>query len=72
MYASLIPVADLGRGPVPPPYFWTKLRPEGPQKIFLGGGESPPPLSKGLDDLPPLHCICRGLNPALLTPVLHV
>ena len=28
----------------PPPYFWTKLRPEGPIKFFWGGGP-PPPLA---------------------------
>ena len=30
--------ADPGEGPGdpgPPPYFWTKLRPEGPKNIFL-------------------------------------
>ena len=31
------------RGGPPPPYFWTKLRPEGPIK-FWGGGP-PPPLA---------------------------
>ena len=62
-------VADRGevaRGARPPPYFSTKMRPEGPKNIFL---ETPPPLylrvwmhrsptppslSKGLD--PPLPC----------------
>ena len=34
----------------PPPYFSTKMRPEGPKKIFL---ETAPPLSQGLDDRPP-------------------
>ena len=46
------------RGPDPPP-FWTKLRPEGPKKVY-GGGDCLPPLSKGLDDLSsPLiqHCL---------------
>ena len=35
-----------------PPYFSTKMRPEGPKKIFL---ETGPPLSQGVDDqsLPP-------------------
>ena len=41
-------------GTRPPPYFWTKLRPEGPDRA--------PPLSKGLDDRPPLS---QGLDPAL-------
>ena len=35
-------MAHSGEGP--PPYFWTKLRPEGPIK-FLGGGGPPPPLA---------------------------
>ena len=37
------------RGARLPPYFWTKLRPE--EKFF--SRPTPPPLSKGLDDLPP-------------------
>ena len=46
-----VTVADPGKGPwgVHPPYFWTKLWPDG-KKIFLKTG--PPPLSDGLD--PPL------------------
>ena len=41
-----------GRGLVgPPPYFLTKLRPEGRKKFFLETGSTPPPpLSQGLDD----------------------
>ena len=72
MYASLMPVADPGEGPSPPPpYFWTKLRPKGPKKV-CGGGGPPPPLSKGLDDLPPpliQHCLhlyyvhCKSITP---------
>ena len=31
------------RGGPPPPYFWTKLRPEGPIKLW--GGGPPPPLA---------------------------
>ena len=40
-----------GRGPGArvPPYFSTKMRPEGQKKIFL---ETEPPLSKGVDDQP--------------------
>ena len=38
-----------------PPYFWTKLRPEGPDRA--------PHLSKGLDDHPPT--LSQGLDPAL-------
>ena len=41
-------MANLGEGPGP--YFYTKLRPEGPKKIFLETGL--PRLSKGLDDRP--------------------
>ena len=38
------------RGPAPPPYFWTKLRLEGPKKNFL---RLPSPLlSQALDDCP--------------------
>ena len=72
MYASLMPVADPGEGPSPPPpYFWTKLRPKGPKKV-CGGGDHLPPLSKGLDDLPPplsstaytcITCIVNQLHP---------
>ena len=41
------------RPPPPPttPYFSTKMRPEGPKKIFLETGSSL--LSQGLDDRPP-------------------
>ena len=72
MYASLMPVADPEEGSRPPPYFWTKLRPEGPKKICAGGGDCLPPLSKGLDDLPPpliQHCLhlyymhCKSITP---------
>ena len=56
------------RGGTPPhPYFKTKLRPEGPKKIFL----RPPPLSQGMDPpalpSPPLS---EGLNPTLLLILL--
>ena len=47
-------VADSGEGPwgaAAPPYFLTKIRPEGPKKILLG---TAPPLSQPLDDRPPL------------------
>ena len=46
-------VADPGEGPGEhaPPYFSTKMRPEGPKKMFL---ETAAPLSQGLDDRPPL------------------
>ena len=41
-----VTVADPGKGlggpPPPPPYFWTKLRPDGPKKIFWK--TSPPPF----------------------------
>ena len=46
-----------GRGPGPPPYFWTKLRPEEPKKFWGGTG---PPLSQGLDDCPRL--LSEGLD----------
>ena len=54
--AHLRSVADPGEGPgMGRPYFYTKLRPEGPKKIG-GGPGSPryaPLLSKGLGDWPP-------------------
>ena len=40
-----------------PPYFWTKLRPEGPDHA--------PHLSKGLDDHPPPPTLSQGLDPTL-------
>ena len=44
-----------GRGPGdPPPYFSTKLRPEGQKKLF-GDRPPTPPLSQGLDDRAPLY-----------------
>ena len=45
------PVADPGERPGgagSPPYFWTKLRPEGPKK-FWGGDCPPAPQSQGMD-----------------------
>ena len=41
----------------PPPYSWTKLRPEGPKKIFW---RAPPPFPKGVDDRPPPPLISRS------------
>ena len=43
------------QGRVPcPPYFWTRLRPEGPNKIFFEiKPSSTPPLSESLE--PPLE-----------------
>ena len=57
-------VADPGEGLGPPPYFQTKLRPEGPKKTIW----RPPPsslLSKGLDAHPPPPPLSQGLDPAL-------
>ena len=45
-----VTVEDPGLG-AHPPYFWTKLRPDGPKKIFWR--RPPPLLFQGLDDLPP-------------------
>ena len=46
-----VTVEDPGLG-AHPPYFWTKLRPDGPKKIFWR--RPPPPLLfQILDDLPP-------------------
>ena len=36
--------------PPPPPYFLTKLRPQGPKFFFLEVGPLPPPLSQGHED----------------------
>ena len=50
---NMTSVADPGEGPggpAPPPYFYTKLMPEGPKKKF----GDPPSLSKGLNDRAPL------------------
>ena len=38
----------------PPPYFYTKLRPEEPKNFFLETAPPPAPLSQGLDDRLPL------------------
>jgi len=56
-----IAVADPREGPGPP-WFWTKIRPEGLKKIFLR--PVPPPLSQGLDDRPPPP-LSEGLDPPL-------
>ena len=54
-------VADLGEGPggaVPPPLFFfnfkTKLRPEGPKKIFLETAPPPPYLRVWTTSPPPI------------------
>ena len=68
-------MADPGEGPGGglPPYFQTKLRPEGPKKIFK---TAPSPLIQCLDDRPdpPLsECLDRplGWTPERSLP-LHV
>ena len=55
-------VGAWGATPPPPPYFWTKLRPEELKNIFLETG--PSPLSKGLDDHSP-RPLSQGLRPPL-------
>ena len=45
-------VADPGEGPRPPPYFWTKLRPERRNKIFFLR-PPPPPYLRGWMTAPP-------------------
>ena len=46
---------------LPPPYFWTKVRPEGPKSFFFffqnRAPPAPSPLSEGLD--PPLDTIYK-------------
>jgi len=59
------PVADPGgRRGAGPPLFLTKLRPEGLKKNF---GRLVSPLSKGLDDRPPLS----GINLDTCVNSLH-
>ena len=59
------------RGTWASPYFWIKLRPEGPKKFFLG--DRPPSLSEGLDDpQPPSPPIPRsGSGTSLLPSFCH-
>ena len=56
-------VADLGEGPggPGPPYFETKLRPQGPKKFF----GDPPPLIPGSGRPPPSR-LSEGLDPPLM------
>ena len=44
-----VTVADPGKGlgGPPPPYFWTKLRPDGPKKIFWKTPPAPPHFIPG-------------------------
>ena len=64
----------------PPPYFWTKVRPEGPKSFFFffqdRAPPAPSPLSEGLE--PPLDTIyktkqhrylCRGPERATNFPL---
>ena len=51
-----------GPGGPPPPYFWTKMRPEEPKKSFLETW--PPHLSQGLDDRRP-PSLSEGLDQSL-------
>ena len=53
----------------PRPYFWTKLRPDGPKKFFW---RAPPPrLSRGLDDRPPSPPLSEGVDPPLSYVVIY-
>ena len=77
--AHLRSVADPGEGPgMGPPYFKTKLRPEGPKKIWGGPGSPPyaPLLSKWLGDWPPPNpFISRsgsGTKDGLLFWIIHI
>ena len=54
-----IQARGLGGGGGPPPYFWTKLRPEGPKKIFW---ETAPSSTAPLPLLP-----SQGMDPALIS-----
>ena len=61
-------MADLGEGlsgGPGPPYFYTKLRLEGPKKLFFG--DRPLHLSQDLDDRPPPPPrLSEDLDPPLL------
>ena len=59
-------MADPGEGPGDPPYFYIKLRPEGPKKNF--GDRVPPYLSVWVT-APPL---CQGLDPALPVSIADI
>ena len=54
------------QGGPPPPYFYSKLRPEGP-KIFLG--DRPPTSSKDLDDRAP--SLSQGMDPVLILDLVR-
>ena len=62
------PVADPGEGPggpPPPPYFWTKLWPEGPKKNFFLDRPTPLISGSGWPDPPPPTPLSEGLDPPM-------
>ena len=66
------------RGGRPSPYFWTKLRPEEPKKLFLRKNfllRPGPPLSQGLDKRPPPppphFPLSKDLDPPLSTQAIE-
>ena len=73
MYASLMPVADPGEGPSPPPpIFLDQTEAQRAQKsLWRGGTTSPPYLRVWMTSLPPLSstaytcitCIVNQLHP---------
>ena len=52
------------RGPAPPPpYFWTKLRSEGPRKFFWETGPPPPPTPTFISRAGPGTAFYKNLAP---------
>ena len=61
-----MPAVDPGEGPghpppPPPAYFYSKLRPEGPNKIFFGDW-TPIPYLRVWMTVPPLPFLTEGLD----------
>ena len=63
-----------GSPPPNPPFFWTKLRPEGPKKFLETAHPPPAPClrAQGLDDFPSPSPLSEGLDPPLNTHVVTV
>ena len=64
-------MADPGQPPLPPPNFYTKLRPEGPKTKFLKKHPPPAPLiSRSGWPLPPTP-LCKGLEEGRIAQASH-
>ena len=60
-----------GGGPAPPHYCWTKQRSgRRAEKIVLGDRPPPPPICKGLFDLPPPPLISRSGSGSEVKPII--